>query len=300
MTRSTGASFARARRYTVEMKDLARILLLGCGYTGLEVARQAQQQGLRVLGTTRSAARAQELEQAGATPLVVDSLSYDALAAHVDESTALIITYPPDGRSDAACAALVRSAHSAAYVSSTGVYGHTRGVIDDKTPPAPDAARNKLRVEAEYAWRNAGAAVLRAAAIYGPGRGQHVRILSGSARIAGDGAHYVSRIHVVDLARALLRAVELRLGPNAYVVADDEPATQGDVVRYLAELLGVPTPASVPLDDAPETLRHDRKIDPSGIKRATQLEWLYPSYRSGFPAAIAAERGGSVETKPLA
>lgn len=281
------------------MKDLARILLLGCGYTGLEVARQAHARGLEVLATTRSASRAPELARAWATPLVVDSLSYDALAAHVDERTALIISYPPDGRSDAACAPLVRSAHSAAYVSSTGVFGDTRGVIDDSTPPAPDAPRNKLRVEAENAWRGAGAAVLRAAAIYGPGRGQHVRILSGSARIAGDGAHYVSRIHVTDLARALLRTVELRLGPSSFVIADDEPATQGDVIRYLAELLGVPTPAQVPLDDAPETLRHDRKIDSSGIKRATQLAWIYPSYRSGFPAALAAERA-SVETKPLA
>lgn len=271
------------------MKPLARLLLLGCGYTGLEVARQAHEKGLGVLATTRSAARAPELERAFARPLVVDGLSYDALAAHVDESTALIITHPPDGRSDAACAALVRSAFSAVYLSSTGVYGDTRGIIDDSTPVAPESARDKLRVEAENAWLGAGATVLRVAAIYGPGRGQHERIRSGSARIVGDGSHYVCRLHVTDVARALLRCAELQLGARSYVAADDEPAQQGEVIRYLAERLGVPTPASVPLSAAPETLRHDRRVDASGFKAISGLSWIYPNYRVGFAACLSAE-----------
>jgi nucleoside-diphosphate-sugar epimerase len=131
--------------------------------------------------------------------------------------------------------------------------------------------------------------VLRVAAIYGPGRGQHERIRSGSARIAGDGSHHVCRLHVTDLARALLRAAELRLGPRSYVIADDEPAPQGEVIRYLAQRLGLPTPESVPLSAAPETLRHDRRVDASGFKRDTGLSWVYPSYRVGFDACLSAE-----------
>lgn len=278
------------------MNDLARILLLGCGYTGLEVARQARNKGLRVMATTRDEAHAEQLSEAGAAPLVLNTLSYDALAPHVDAGTGVIVTFPPDGHADAACAALARQAFATAYVSSTGVYGDIRGVVDDSTQPAPDSDRNKLRLVAEQHWRDAGATVLRTAAIYGTGRGQHTRVRSGSARIAGDGAHHVSRIHVVDLARVLLRTIELQLGPHTHVVGDDEPATQGEVIRYLAELMGVPTPASVPLSEAPETLRHDRKVDATGIKRATGLAWQYPSYRVGFPAALAEES----EAEPLA
>jgi nucleoside-diphosphate-sugar epimerase len=130
---------------------------------------------------------------------------------------------------------------------------------------------------------------LRAAAIYGPGRGQHERVRSGSARIAGDGSHHICRIHVADLAHGLLQAVTLRLGAQAYVVADDLPAPQGEVIRYLAARLGVPVPASVPLESAPETLRHDRQVDASRFKRDAALSWRYPTYREGFEACLRAE-----------
>lgn len=280
------------------MSELRRILLLGCGYTGLELARQARARGLEVLATTRAQARSAELAAAGATPLVLGAPTYAALAAHVDANTALVVSFPPDGHADAELAPLAARAFASAYVSSTGVYGDTRGRIDDSTKAAPDSARNELRVEAETLWRAEGATILRVGAIYGPFRGQHERVRSGSARIAGDGSHYVCRLHVEDLAAALLRAVSLKLGAETYVVADDQPAPQGEVVRWLAARLNVPVPGSVPLEGAPETLRHDRQIDAWRFKRDAQITWKYPSYREGFEACLEAERSGKLE--PLA
>lgn len=270
--------------------SLHTILLLGCGYTGLEVARQARVLGLRVLATTRSGSRCAELERAGAMPLVLETPTLAALNEYVNAGTGVIVSFPPDGHTDHALAALAARSFASAYVSSTGVYGDTRGVIDDATPAAPDSARNKLRVEAEDAWRAHGATVMRVGAIYGPFRGQHERVRSGSARIAGDGSHFVCRLHVEDLATALLRAVTLRLGAQTYVVADDQPAPQGEVVRWLAARLDVPVPASVPLDGAPETLRHDRQIDASRFKKDTWMVWKYPTYREGFEACLQAEQ----------
>jgi nucleoside-diphosphate-sugar epimerase len=270
--------------------ELKRIVLLGCGYTGLEIARQARARGLEVAATTRNAQRSGEISNAGAVPIVLASLDTENLAHAVDAHTAVIVSFPPDGQTDARCAPLAARAYASAYVSSTGVYGNTHGHIDDQTPAAPDAPRNQLRLEAEERWRAAGASVLRVAAIYGPGRGMHERVRSGSARIVGDGRHHVCRIHVEDLAAALLRSVELRLGPQTYVIADDEPAEQAVVVRYLAERLGVPCPAAVPLETAPETLRHDRKVDASRFKREANLQWRYPTYREGFDACLIAER----------
>jgi nucleoside-diphosphate-sugar epimerase len=268
---------------------LQRIVLLGCGYTGLEVARQARALGLSVLATTRARSRGPELEQVGATPLVLGLPTFDELALSVDATSALIVSFPPDGQADARLAPLAARAFASAYVSSTGVYGDTRGRIDDSTPAAPDAPRNALRLSAEQAWRAHGATVLRVGAIYGPFRGQHERVRSKSARIAGDGSHFVCRLHVEDLARALLRAVSARLGAQTYVVADDQPAPQGEVVRWLAERLDVPVPASVPLEGAPETLRHDRQVDASRFKRDAQIDWKYPTYREGFEACLKAE-----------
>jgi nucleoside-diphosphate-sugar epimerase len=274
---------------SLDSQALERVLLLGCGYTGLELARQARARGLSVLATTRSPDHVASIEQSGARALLLPELDPAELRALVDGHCALIATFPPDGESDARFAPLASHAFASAYVSSTGVYGDTQGRIDERTALAPDSARTRQRLEAESLWQSHGATILRAAAIYGPGRGQHERVRSGSARIAGDGSHHICRIHVADLAHGLLQAVTLRLGAQAYVVADDLPAPQGEVIRYLAARLGVPVPASVPLESAPETLRHDRQVDASRFKRDAAVRWQYPTYREGFEACLRAE-----------
>lgn len=270
-------------------QTLQKLLLLGCGYTGFELVRQARARGLAVMATTRAEAHAAAIEASGARALVLNAQSDAPLRAFVDAATAVIVSYPPDGSSDARFAPLARHAYASAYVSSTGVFGASQGRIDDHTPVAPDTPRSAERITAEGLWHAAGACILRAAAIYGPGRGQHERVRSGSARIAGDGRHHICRIHVEDLAHALLEVVTLRLGPETYVIADDCPAEQGEVIRFLAQRLGVPVPPSVPLESAPETLRHDRRVDASRLKRDAQLSWRYPNYREGFEACLRAE-----------
>jgi nucleoside-diphosphate-sugar epimerase len=271
--------------------SLARVLILGCGYTGLRLIEHARQRGLSVLATTRDPGREQQLRDRGATPLVMRELDAATLASYVNADTAIVVTFPPDGHTDARVAELARGAFAAVYVSTTGVYGKTSGPIDDETPVAPDHPRGHLRLQAEACFRAAGATILRVAAIYGPGRGMHVRVRAFTARIAGDGGHHICRIHVDDLCEALLRTVELRLGPDTYVLADDEPCPQGEVVRYLADLLGVPCPPSVPLDAVDVTLRNDRQIDASRFKSRTNLSFRYPSFREGFAACLRAERG---------
>jgi nucleoside-diphosphate-sugar epimerase len=277
-----------------------KVLIMGCGYVGLALAARLRGQGVDVLGTTRGG-RESELRAAGITPLslaraapsgrgVVDEDSLlELLAPHVDADTALVVTFPPDGATDMAVAELARRAGAAVYLSSTGVFGDRHGVIDDQSAPAPDSPRTTLRLRAEELWRANGATVLRVAAIYGPGRGMHVRVREGSARIAGDGRQFICRIHVDDLVTAIWRSVEQKLGPEAYVIADDEPAPQGDVVRYLAELLRVPVPPAQPLESVSETLRHDRRIDASRFKSHAGVTWRYPTYRAGFAACLAAE-----------
>jgi len=275
-----------------DVPPVRKLLLLGCGFLGQRVLRHARELGLPCTVTTRDAARAASLRQLGAEVLVQPQLSPSALRAAVDENTGILVSFPPDGRSDASCAPLAGLARSSVYVSSTGVYGKRSGRIDDSTPVAPDSARAEARLSAERAWRAEGACVLRAAAIYGPGSGMHTRLRAGSARIVGDGAGFVCRIHVDDLAALALACLRQQVARETFVVADDEPARQGDVVRYLAQRLGMAVPPSVPLEAAPETLRHDRQVDASGIKRRLSMGLRYPTYREGFEACLAEEAAG--------
>lgn len=263
----------------------ADVVVLGCGYAGSAVARLARERGARVVATVRSEARAQGLRAAGFEVIAAPELAIDALAPHVSADTQVVVAFPPDGSTDALVAPHFAHAGAIAYVSSTGVYGSTRGAIDDVTP-LPEAAepRGARFVAAEGAWRAAGATVLRCPAIYGPDRGAHVRIVRGEFRVAGDGQTFTSRIHVEDLARLLLAARVVR--GETFVVGDLTPATQDEVAGWVAREYGVPFPPRVPASEVHETLRGDRRVDPLRALARLGVTLAYPDFRVGMAKPV--------------
>lgn len=276
-----------------------RLVIVGGGFTGMAVAERfrslavARATRVEVAATTRSPARADALREAGVTPLVAPALTPDALAPYVDDETFVVVTMPPDGTTDARLAPALRHAAALAYVSSTGVYGNASGRVDEQTsvaPPTPPAPRAHARVDAERVWRAAGATIVRAPAIYGPGRGLHLRLARGDVRLAKSGTNAISRVHVEDLAAALVECLLRKLRGDLFVIGDDEPAPHIDVVGYLCEALGIPLPAIDPSAKIDETLSHDRRIDPSRIARALGFTPAYPTYREGYTQCIAKDR----------
>lgn len=259
---------------------IEKLLILGCGYTGLAALRQGVARGLQVTATVRSEGRRSELQGEPARVLLMAPL--DArVAQHVDESTHVVVCFPADEVTDAAVASALAAARSIAYVSSTGVFGERSGPIDDATPlpdPPGERAARLLRAEAHY--RAHGATVLRSAAIYGPERGLHMRVLRGEHKLPGDGSHTLSRIHVEDLAQFALAAAGVR--GETFVIGDAEPAAHGDVVRFICQTYRVPMPPSVPLESVHASLRADRAIDASRARRVLGVTLRFPSYRDGM------------------
>jgi len=260
--------------------ELGRVIVLGAGYAGLAIARLARRRGARVLLSTRSVERAEQLEREGFEVLVAPAL--DArFAALVERSDHVVVCFPPDGLTDAALAPALSGARASTYLSTTGVYEGHRGHVDASTPVADHASpRVAARLEAERHYLAAGAVVLRCPGIYGPERGLHRRVIEGKHRIPGDGSRYLSRIHVDDLAALALATPRLRA--EVLVIGDLEPAPHGEVVRWIAEQHGVELPPSVPLEEVHETLRADRRVDPREALRRLGVTLRYPSYREGM------------------
>ena len=176
------------------------------------------------------------------------------------------------------------------YLSTTGVYGDTK-LVDETTPIAAVTVRQRLRVDAEEAVR-AGpwpSMILRPAAIYGPGRGVHVSMRQGRFRLFGDGANFVSRIHIDDLAALAVAALQ-STATGAYPVADEEPCASREIAEFCAGLLELQPPGSAGASEVSETLRSDRRVDGSAIRRLLRVDLKYPSYRIGIPAALESEQ----------
>jgi nucleoside-diphosphate-sugar epimerase len=280
-------------------------LLVGCGYTGTRLARRLLAAGAQVVATrrTQEGATRTDAELDGAHVRVADLLEPGTLDRLVPPSAIIVHTAPPGtaasvGEENLVAAAAAARARRIVYVSSTGVYGRGTGnSIDERAPVAPSGPMGQRRLEAESALLAAAARAglpavsLRAAAIYGPGRGSHVSIAAGTHRVP-DTAGFVSRIHVDDLGSAILAAALAETLPHAiYNVADDEPTQARSFADAVAEVLGVPPPPTVAPDQsspaARELLGGDRRISNRRLVEELGVELAYPTWREGLRQALS-------------
>ncbi|MGR6330707.1 NAD(P)-dependent oxidoreductase [Sphingomonas sp. XXL09] len=187
------------------------------------------------------------------------------------------------------------------YLSSTGVYGDTRGAWVDESAPT-GGGRRSARAAADAAWLARGARVFRLPGIYGPGRSPLERVREGRAHRVGLPDQVFSRVHVDDIVAGVLAA---RTAPaGAYNLADDYPCAQDDVVDYAAALLGLPAPPLVDLASLSPMARgfyaENRRVANGKAKRLLGWAPRYPDYRFGLRALSATTSPMPVSTAPAA
>jgi len=282
---------------------MRRAFILGCGYTGMVLARRLQAAGVEVAGT-------QAGEEAGAAGLPLQSLDLrhgpsPALTRAADAVVYYMIptghrVYDPEGRPhlalmDNALAGLAEQPiKGLIYLSSTSVYGDVEGEwVDEETDPAPQSPWGRMRLELERRVQRFGqergvpACVTRLPEIYGPGRGPVARLRKGyTLRFPH---RYSNRIHVEDLA-LVLEELGRRLIPPLLLVSDGHPATSAEVYHHAASLLGmgrVPRGEEVKGDENRRALLSESKRCRADVLKA----WLgrglkYPSYREGLKATL--------------
>ncbi len=283
-----------------------RLFIFGLGYSGLAIAAAARAAGWSVGGTVRTAAKADSLRSQGLDAHVFDGTRPIDPAPLCDGAHVLCTIAPGSGGDPAlgASAAALRGARWLGYLSTTGVYGDHGGAwVDEDTPPRPAQPRSVERLAAERAWqalgKDAGAAVtlFRLPGIYGPGRSALDQVRAGSARRIDKPGQVFSRIHVDDIAGAVMAALARDATGGTYNVADDLPAPSGDVVAYACELLGQPVPPAIPWEQAEPTLSamarsfyaESRRVRNDRMKRELGVVLRYPTYREGLQAIL---RGG--------
>jgi hypothetical protein len=263
------------------------VILLGLGFTTSRLAWRllGDVPPRRIYAAVRNPSRFAALEEAGVR---VQEIQPDRFPA----DAVLVNTVPPVPEPDASHLRdfiLAVRPKRVLYISSTGVYGEQR-LIDGQTPVAPADEKGLLRVD-EEAWTTSGpwtSLILRAAAIYGPGRGVHVRLREGKLP-RGTGAEVVSRIHVDDLVSLLQAGIPSSL-EGAFPAADEYPCSSAEIVSWCRDLLGVGdliTDKTFPVSG--------RRVDARGTFEALGLQPKYPSFQKGIPASLD-EEGWPVST----
>ena len=258
---------------------MQRIFIFGLGYTAARIDAALTAQGWDVVSTGRAGTLC--FDDAGTVRMAL------ADAGHVLSSV------PPEGTGcdpvlDAYGDALAGKA--LVYLSSTGVYGDTRGAWVDESAPV-GTGRRTARAEADGEWLARGARVLRLPGIYGPGRSALDRVRESRATRIALPDQVFSRVHVDDIVRAALGALDAPAG--AYNVADDLPASQNAVIEEACRLLGVPPPPLLPLEQANLSpmargfYAENRRVANGKARRVLGWQPKYPTYVEGLRACLA-------------
>lgn len=273
------------------------LVIFGCGYVGLRVARQERHTGLTVYALTRR--RAELVAQHGILPLIGDVLVPESLPSFPVEATVLYaVGY------DRFCGRSMREVYVQGlehvlerlpaprrfvYLSSTSVYGQCDGSwVDEDSPAVADDESGRVVREAEQLLRShlPHAIILRSAGIYGPDRllRRREQLLHNEA-IPGDPQRWLNLVHVDDLVAAIRLVLDGSPPAALYNVVDDTPVTRQEFYTLLAELYGAPPPRFAPL---PEPRANHRRIRNSRLRQDLNWQPRYPSIREGLPAALAA------------
>jgi nucleoside-diphosphate-sugar epimerase len=273
-----------------------RLFVLGLGYSVRHFVRQHCGSFSHIAGTVRDPAKRDDL--AG---IEVHAFSGEPPAREtvqqVRDADVLLVSVPPGSAGDPAIAAfgdvLAAGRGKIVYLSTIGVYGdHGGGWVDENTPPQSTLERARLRVAAEQAWIDVArgdAAILRLAGIYGPGRNALATLRAGTARRIIKPGQVFNRIHVDDIASAIIAAIRHGSG-GTWNVCDDEPTPPQDVIAYAAELMGVAPPPEEPFATAAMSpmarsfYASSARVSNAKLKRELGVTLVHPTYRHGLDA----------------
>lgn len=241
--------------------------------------------GHSVVGTTRSAAKADLVRRLGAEPAVADGLDAGSMRAAVSAAKSDVVVHQMtdlaaatdlrhfdsafartnelrtrgtdillDAAREAGARRFIAQSFCGWTFSRNG--GTVKTEADELDPHPPQELRRTLEA-IRYLERTVTASttpegiVLRYGFFYGPETGTLSPAMIDQLRhrrvpVIGSGAGTWSFIHTEDAASATLAAVERGRAGNVYNVVDDHPAQVKDWLPTLAELIGAKPPLHIP------------------------------------------------------
>jgi nucleoside-diphosphate-sugar epimerase len=269
------------------------VLIVGCGELGTELGRILIADGLTVAAIRRSSTTSFDgirFFQADVTkPQTLSALSQlqpeiivYSVAANFQTDENYRDVYVNGLRNVLDALGELSCLKHMFFISSTRVYGqHTEKFITEDTTPQPSDFGGKRIREAENLLSNltCGTTVLRLSGIYGPTRRRMLEIAMHPNSWPLQNT-WTNRIHLNDAARFIAFLIHHALDgvylDRCYLVTDCCPASQYEVLIWLAERLGV----TINDVDIPR-LTGGKRLSNTKM-RATGFVLKYPSYHDGY------------------
>jgi nucleoside-diphosphate-sugar epimerase len=277
-----------------------KVLVAGCGYVGLPLARHLLASGCEVSGLKASLESAERLktEPFPVYPIDISTADFSRLPnRHFD----VVIHCASSGRGGAESyrAVFLEGTENLLssldighllFAGSSSVYAQTDGsLVSEESLAAPERETGQILLEAEnLVLRHAGT-VARLAGLYGPGRCVPLdRLLDGTALLEGGGHRIMNSLHQADAVNALAFLAEAKAG-GIFNITDNEPVSQLEWFEWVCNLLGPKLPAVGPVNLDRKRGWTDKRVSNQKL-RALGWEPRYPSFREGITEILAGTR----------
>ena len=273
----------------------SKLIILGGGYSGQKIASVGRNLGVKVLCSRRTS---------GSEGADFIFNSEKELSNEIFEGATHVLSCIPPllNGEDPVLSKLkkqllnLKNLKWVGYLSTTGIYGDTKGAwVNESTAPNPQQERSIRRFSCEKKWleTNLPIQILRLPGIYGPRRSSFESLLNGTTKMSDKPGQVFSRIHVDDIAGAVLFLINLySLGKNPSVVnvADDLPTNNLEVIDFAAKLAKKPLPPIVPFEIAKRTMspmalsfwQENRKVENNLLCKKLGYSLIYPDFKSGL------------------
>jgi nucleoside-diphosphate-sugar epimerase len=274
-----------------------KVLIVGCGDLGTELAHQLMFQDLTPIGLRRSLNSDSSFEcvQADVTQpsslLRLSNLNPDflvycvAATAQTDENYRQ--HYVEGLRNVLSAFDDATNLRHVFFVSSTRMYGQeTNALLDENSSPQAIEFGGQRLLEAESMLAKAdkswGCTALRLTGIYGPGRNRMINLAANLSHWPTQNT-FSNRIHRDDAAAFILHLIRTLLNgepiADCYVVTDSSPVSQYEVLHWIAAQMGIEIEGVI--------------LEVVGGKRMSNQRMLstgfclkYPDYKVGYSAIL--------------
>jgi len=290
------------------------VSIVGCGYTGLRLAKRWLAMGAEVTGFATRAESLRGIAACGAqaVALDLDAPTPPAQPRRALENQLVYYSVPPDpqGEQDARLERFLSQIEGIPrrliYLSTTGVYGdHAGAKVDEDTPATPLSSRARRRVAAESSLRTWADArqlpwcILRVSGIYGPDRLPLERLRRGEPAIALGEATPTNRIHVEDLVSACVAAALSPAADRRIVnVTDGSDDSSTAFLQRVARITGLAPPPLVSRAEAQRTfspsswsfLGESRRVSNRRLREDLGVQLAYEDLDAGIRASLSGGR----------
>jgi len=268
------------------------VLIAGCGDLGCRLAKLLLQQGHSVWGLKRrpkqlpNGVQAVQADLNNPVSLIglpqVDQVVFCPTPGGRDEM--LYRQTYVDGLANLLGKVPKTNLSRVIVVSSTAVYGQADGSwVDEHSACEPRAFNGQVLLEMEYLAQQFSqqSCVLRMSGLYSDGQSRLLEsIIDATASVQREPDYWTNRIHRDDASAAMAFICNMNVPESVYVVNDQQPVTQAELLDWLSQQLKQPQLKTSLVNKGSNKRVNSTRLMNAGFKLK------FPGYKEGYAEAI--------------